>query len=96
MNAINHIQITDEMRDRFIDDCIAPTKRREFIVLNRDLRDAYQEWLHRFEGRTDYPVGNPEARLLYNRIQAIWGGIIENPVKRGQHVGMILLPLPTE
>ena len=36
--TVNHIQITDEMRDRFIDDCMASTKRRDFTVFNRDLR----------------------------------------------------------
>ena len=96
MSERNRFRITNEMRDGFIADCIAVTKRQDYIVRNQDLRDAYQEWLHRFAGRQNSNLGHPEARSLYIRIKTTFGGIAKEVEGRGMHTGMILLPLPTE
>lgn len=90
------INITNEMRDQFIDDCIAGTRRRdsEYTVPNREIWNAYREWLHIFAGRSDRDISTTEARYLYDRIQIKWHGIIVEDRTRSQHVGMILLPMP--
>ena len=94
MNGTGYIEITDELLDEFINLCVVPVLRRDIVVRNADLRDALQEYLYRFEGRGDWAFTNFDARRLYDRIQAKYGGVIENLESPAQHVGMVLLTVP--
>lgn len=86
------IEITDAMRDAFIDACIV-IRDSEFWEANDHIRYAFRKWLHQFEGRLDYEIGDKEAGRLFERMQVRLGEI-ERWNSPARHIGIQLALFP--
>lgn len=86
------IEITDAMRDAFIDACIV-IRDSNYWEANDHIRYAFRKWLFQFEGRSDYDIGAQEAGRLFERIQ-VRVGKIDRWTSPARHIGIQIVLFP--